>query len=589
MEAEAHDRASDSPARRVLLKHEKLIGWQIASERAGFVLKVFTGIAGLAAALVLASMVWTARQSEGLVIKSFSMPPELAARGITGETAASGVTDELARMALEARSPERQRNVAADWGQNISIEIPNTGVSVSQVEQWLREKLGRQTRVTGEITRDEGGLYRLDARIGSYPLVDPAPAADVRLLVTKSAEAIFAREQPRSWFFYLMRYSRYEEALAFAQARAAVARTDAEVSRAYNQQSAVLKRLQRFPEAEALLTKAVSVAHPQASALTDYAYLQCDKGLLEVCYRTLQRATAVAMSDRSLSDEGRAARLASNRTQLARHLQDWPEARAQTRLLDTSRWAGFLGGGNFTGVYAFAEIGLHELGDAERRIAAYRANKPDGAGLERPLARVAMEREDWATALAYVRATTPGPYPLAEAAQETMVLASLGRVAEAQAVIAPTPLNCAPCVVARAAVAEAAGDRRTADHWFGEAARIMPSLPEAPMRWGRALLARGDGPRALAQFQVAMKRSPKAHDAIEGAGEALLMMGNPKEAAAMFARAAVQTPRWGRLHLKWGEALAKLGKTDEARVKWRAAATMDLSAADRAALQARGV
>ncbi len=35
--------------------------------------------------------------------------------------------------------------------------------------------------------------------------------------------------------------------------------------------------------------------------------------------------------------------------------------------------------------------------------------------------------------------------------------------------------------------------------------------------------------------------------------------------------------------------LAKLGKTDEARVKWRAAATMDLSAADRAALQARGV
>ena len=589
MEAEAHDRASDSPARRVLLKHEKLIGWQIASERAGFVLKVFTGIAGLAAALVLASMVWTARQSEGLVIKSFSMPPELAARGITGETAASGVTDELARMALEARSPERQRNVAADWGQNISIEIPNTGVSVSQVEQWLREKLGRQTRVTGEITRDEGGLYRLDARIGSYPLVDPAPAADVRLLVTKLAEAIFAREQPRSWFFYLMRYSRYEEALAFAQARVAVARTDAEVSRAYNQQSAALQELRRFPEAEALLTKAVSVAHPQASALTDYAYLQCEKGLLEVCYRTLQRATAVAMSDRSLSDEGRAARLASNRMSLAINLQDWPEARAQTRLLDTSRGAGFLGGVDFARHYAASDIRLHELSTAERRLADKPMDFRESRGTVLQLAHIAMEREDWATALAKVRTGSRGMNPLIETAQEALVLAGLGRTAEAQAVIAPTPLNCAPCVVARAAVAEAAGDRRTADHWFGEAARIMPSLPEAPMRWGRALLARGDGPRALAQFQVAMKRSPKAHDAIEGAGEALLMMGNPKEAAAMFARAAVQTPRWGRLHLKWGEALAKLGKTDEARVKWRAAATMDLSAADRAALQARGV
>ena len=31
MEAEAHDTSPDSPARRVLLKQEKLIGWQIAS------------------------------------------------------------------------------------------------------------------------------------------------------------------------------------------------------------------------------------------------------------------------------------------------------------------------------------------------------------------------------------------------------------------------------------------------------------------------------------------------------------------------------------------------------------------------------
>ena len=35
--------------------------------------------------------------------------------------------------------------------------------------------------------------------------------------------------------------------------------------------------------------------------------------------------------------------------------------------------------------------------------------------------------------------------------------------------------------------------------------------------------------------------------------------------------------------------LAKLGKADEAPAKWRAAAGMDLSAADRAALKAHGV
>ncbi|MDB5442942.1 MAG: hypothetical protein JWP73_1318, partial [Phenylobacterium sp.] len=46
---------------------------------------------------------------------------------------------------------------------------------------------------------------------------------------------------------------------------------------------------------------------------------------------------------------------------------------------------------------------------------------------------------------------------------------------------------------------------------------------------------------------------------------------------------------WGRLHLKWGEALAKLGRRDEARTQLRAAAGMDLSAADRVELDARRV
>lgn len=43
------------------------------------------------------------------------------------------------------------------------------------------------------------------------------------------------------------------------------------------------------------------------------------------------------------------------------------------------------------------------------------------------------------------------------------------------------------------------------------------------------------------------------------------------------------------LHLKWGEALAAQGKADEARAKWRTAAGMDLTAAERAALKAHGV
>ena len=67
-------------------------------------------------------------------------------------------------------------------------------------------------------------------------------------------------------------------------------------------------------------------------------------------------------------------------------------------------------------------------------------------------------------------------------------------------------------------------------------------------------------------------------------GDLHLRAGDAKAAARAYADASRLAPRWGRLHLKWGEALAKLGKADEARTKWRAAAAMDLSAADRTRL-----
>src|SRR5689334_16425964 len=102
MEAEAHDLSPASPAQRVLLKHEQLIEadirhrrWQIASERVGFGLKLLTGAAGLAGALVLTVMAWQASRADGLVLKPFSVPPELAQRGVTGEVIAAQLLDRL--------------------------------------------------------------------------------------------------------------------------------------------------------------------------------------------------------------------------------------------------------------------------------------------------------------------------------------------------------------------------------------------------------------------------------------------------------------------------------------------------------------
>ncbi len=171
-------------------------------------------------------------------------------------------------------------------------------------------------------------------------------------------------------------------------------------------------------------------------------------------------------------------------------------------------------------------------------------------------------------------------------AQKAEALAHLGRMAEAMALVGGTPLDCQPCVMARGEIAALAGQPALADHWFGEAVKMTPSLPMASTAWGRVLLDRGQTDRAIAQFKIANTRGPHFADPLSWWGEALLRKGETRAAIKKFKEADKYAPKWGRNHLLWGDALAKLGKADKAREQWRAAAGMDLSAADRARVTA---
>uniref|UniRef100_UPI0039830DBB hypothetical protein n=1 Tax=Phenylobacterium sp. TaxID=1871053 RepID=UPI0039830DBB len=232
--------------------------------------------------------------------------------------------------------------------------------------------------------------------------------------------------------------------------------------------------------------------------------------------------------------------------------------------------------------------GLHELSAARRELADVGDHLVGRVALA---ARIALVAEDWPQVLEL------GPRVLEESrdaaintrlrcSYSALALVKLDRLPEAEAVLTETPLDSEPCVRVRAVAAEAAGDRRLADHWFGEAVRMAPSAPHAAAEWGRAKLARGDRLGAAALFAQAHRISPRYADATVWWGEALLAEDDATGAVDKFAQAAKLAPRWGRLHLKWGEALAKLGKVEEARAKWRAAATMDLTLAERAELQA---
>ena len=605
MEAEASGAAPLGVAHEVLRKQSVLIGWQIAGERAGFALKVLTAMAGLVAAWMFGAMVWDAAHDRSIVVVAFSAPPAYAEQGLTGEVLAGRFMD---RLRYVQRTTARGSIIAArdlrEDADAISIEIPQTGLSIDELRRWLTDWLGRRTTIHGALSTAGDGTIILEIQVGAEPAVRVSgPAAQLDDLMQGVAEQAFSRTAPNQLSIYLRRVGRADEGLAAARAHAlSLPAGAASIGQAYSLWGLSDGDL---PRAAGLMRKAIELNPKLMAARRNLASTYLELGREQQAHDTA--ATALTLKARDQPADIRRDAIVDIQNDLRRVVTiregDFLSARAAVR---TPRGIGEVLALMHDGAQARAVVLAGEGEEAlDARDAAYVRVKiaesaHDWPAMADAAAALATARGAWLAAPAY----PGGPSRQASvvnrdrdsyARQRTdiplqaLALARTGRVAEARALIGEPPADCAPCLRARAVVEAEAGDWAAAEAWFARAAAAAPRLPQADLAWGEALLARGDPARAIPKLSAAAAKGPRFADPLELWGEALLIQGDAKGAAAKFAEAAKLAPRWGRLHLKWGEALAKLGRADEARAKWRAATTMDLSAADRAALKAHGV
>jgi tetratricopeptide (TPR) repeat protein len=563
------------------------------SKRLRLAFQVLTILVGL---LVLGSVGWMAfdaTRADGLVIKAFSVPPAMAARGVTGEALAAQTMDRLNRISDAAVSAETQRSVSGDWGHDISIQIPETGVSLSQVEEWLRGHLGHQRRVTAEVMAGEDGKLTLVARSGAYALPEQTGApADLPAMLQKTAEALYAHEQPASYDSYLENQGRWDDALAFANQMAS-SRSHAEQALGYTAIGRVLNHSNDQAGAKAAYERAAAI-DPSVTpdTLRNLAGNEGGLGHFEKARSLRLRYLAMLQDPQAFPTLS-----AQSRHQHILEMQDAQAAATgdfQTAIgidAEASRFE-LLGFGR-GGTSAFAAVG-NFLGahDGARARSLYASIEPQLVPARYASLQVTFARlgEDWPGAIAAWDRMTAQPdfrVSVQTPANHARILAPAGRFAEAEAELAKTPLDCAPCVLQRGITAALAGRSAEADHWFAETRRLAPHLIDAPNEWGRALLARGQPAAAIVQFRAADTIAPKWADPKVYWGEALLAQGDAKAAAAKFEAAAVSAPRWGRLRLKWGEALARLGKSAEANVQFAQAAALDLTPAERTELGRR--
>ena len=570
MEAEAIGRPAAGPAHDLLVEHGRLTRLQIANERVGLGLKLLTGAAGVAAAVAVGAFVWSASQARGVVVQPFDTPPAMAERGLTGPVVAAQVLDRLRAMQAETVTLRADATLSSGWG-DVSLEIANTGLSLSEIRRVLVGWLGDETRVSGEVFETPDGQLALSTRVGAQAgeTARAAPAAFDTLLA-QAAESVYRRTQPYLYAQWLVVRGRAPESVA------------------------LLRTLAAGPDRTERLWALYSLSYhtpvPEEQRRYAQAALRLDPRFTPAIYRL------TGVEARTGDAE---AQLAISAAAEAGLLMDWVRAADEARRVGDTQTDGLNGrtgfvtrGASMFMIYTARHLVLaHDLPGARAALDEGALGSATLDGLtERWLdARrwYAASVGDWARAaddLSPIAADNLGENVRATV---VAVMARAGRFAEAEAAMVGFPPGSYLAGSARGLIAAYSGRPAVeVDAAFRDDVRRGPSLPTAHGYWAEALLLRGDAAGALSEANLAHKLGPRWPDALRLRGEALLKLGRAREAEAAFRDAIDLAPRWGGLRLVHGDALAALDKVEAARAAWRAAAGMDLSATDRARVTA---
>ncbi len=572
----------------------------IIDQRFSIALKAMTAVIGFAVAGALALIVWNAAGSGGLVIEPFSVPPDLAARGLTGQVVASKLLDQLVTMQQQTDSQRDPATYTNYWGDDIKVEIPSTGVSIGELERFLREKLGHPTHITGEVVRDDKGLS-LTARAGTIGSGTVRGGdTNVDVLVQKLAESVYGITEPYRYGAWLQEHGRNAEGIAtFVAVKSRGSASERpwgylgwansleETKGIHARFQAMLEAHRQWP-AEFLPGQNVGVIEDELS-------------LPEQAIATLQESAPLLSSPEHGGIRSDVVPMAKKRIEslIDLNVGNFREA--------VPLWQEEIDFGPQGVTYSMhcmlaqAQLGEHDLRAARATMAD--PGEPGGVNREESAFEISWTRmlvsaqaQDWLALLSEERngsASVFAHYPTARtlAPARTIPLlayahANLGDFKAAEDLIAQTPSDCYRCLVLRAKIAEIERQHARADWWFARAIAQQPSIPFAYLDLGAALLARGNVDGAIAKFQIANQKGPHFADPLEMWGEALIAKNRSDLALAKFEEANKYAPNWGRLHLKWGEALLWSGDKNGAAKQFAITSGLDLSADDKSELAA---
>jgi len=591
----AMEMAGDQDAARTLLAdHSRLIAAQIRSERlehrnklAMIAFRSILAAGALALILGFGWMVMNARNDRGLVIEALSVPPDLAQRGLTGQTMAAALADKLAEIDRTARSFRSTQTMTVNWGNDVKIQIPETGVSIGEVDAFLRRALGHQTVIGGAAFRAPQGLH-LTVRVGGSGAIDQVGKdADLDAMLQKAAEGVFAQTQAYRYSKYLEFKGRRDEAMAVA--RQIVATSDDRDERSW-----------AWAQVSNLLLKTDSVGAIRASQRgmrenTDNPlnYINGGVAAAHLRYDRLRDLWFHQGNVLGLRPKNGLSEVGVNQTRLNSLEEAWI-ARGDVKDYVRQRLA--LEGPTF---YANRDGGeaqdrnvalaLHDVGGVlanppPQPDAAYAKAFSDANQVVNRQYETAMLVEDYPRAIAVTRdlmavyaANPESPHASAIARERfllpylALALAKNGQIAEAQRLAAAFPADCEGCSIDKAKIAVEAGQFDVARKIVTRAITRAPNplfltlgLAGIEQRAGRYVAALAAADRVVAI-------GPNFADGHKARGDALRRLGRIDEAVSEYRKTAKIAPRWTRLYIDW--AIAEIERGDKATARGKLAET----------------
>lgn len=499
-----------------------------------------------------------------IVVGEITAAPALKAGGLDARTLASRLADKLTALQTRTRTSGRKLAVANGWPQAIRIEIPNTGISIDQLQINLRRIFVEDINLNGELL-EGGGVRSLTIRgngIAARSFSDPD--ADLDQLMQWAAEHVMASLQPAEFAAYLIQSGRSAEAVRFSAEVFPGTQSGDQASLLNQWGNALLNSGGSSDEALALYQRATYLAPFYWAPRSNVVEALIARG-------EEQRAHEMGQKLRDMIEAKEGPKPTSS-------LGPWYQltwnlsAHLQAALGDASAYQG-VGSKNQlrAPLLAILYTQLHDSVSARFQLRIAEAAARNNAGDSTITARLhlvrgllALEENDPSSAVRMlrlfaneyrdndnrtVRAIMPtqicwlahaeqkaGEFPQAE-----QTLASAGRYVD--------------CMRFRADLLAERGSWPKAEQAYAAAVNLAPDSPAAYYSWALALKRRGRQAESIRLLELAVKRGPCWADPRKLWGDILVAQGLSREGMRHYDQALQLAPAWREL----GESRRRLG------------------------------